>query len=336
MAATLIADFFILKIMENKEQNRDFKGVWIPKEIWLNHDLNPAEKCLLAEIDSLDNSEEKGCFASNEYLGKFIGISEGSCANLISSLKKRQHLVQVFFDGRNRGLRLNKNMKSKKEISQNNESRVNKNMKAEPINPLKQDSQNNEHSNTSINTYKNTIIDGEETPPTNESDLINLSNKEWKIGFDDDVPFSGDGMVDFLKWQMEKEKPEIENKANNLPLEEKKEIRKKVAAKKEKKEKPQLKTMIECYPDEESFVNAWGLRFGAKYPKVDASKGYNRILLYCETKDKLYADYVRVLFVWYTGEDEAKRKSYEYDAPKKETNMETVIRLQQGAGPELW
>ena len=36
-------------------QKRDFKGVWIPKEIWLSTDLKVMEKLILVEIDSLDN-----------------------------------------------------------------------------------------------------------------------------------------------------------------------------------------------------------------------------------------------------------------------------------------
>ena len=91
--------------MENKE--RDFKGVWIKKEIWLNTNLTLIEKVLIVEIDSLDNSE-RGCFASNEYLAKFVNLSEGRVANIISDLKKRDFLIQLFFDGRNRGLRISK------------------------------------------------------------------------------------------------------------------------------------------------------------------------------------------------------------------------------------
>jgi hypothetical protein len=41
-------------------ENRKFKGVWIPKDLWLDKDLSMHEKCLLIEIDSLDN-DEKGC-----------------------------------------------------------------------------------------------------------------------------------------------------------------------------------------------------------------------------------------------------------------------------------
>ncbi len=108
------------------KENRDFKGVWIPKEIWLNTDLSIIEKVLLVEIDSLDNSD-RGCFASNEYLAKFVQLSEGRVANIISDLKKRKFIIQVFFDGRNRGLRISKS-----------ESSFNENVKAESTKTGKQ------------------------------------------------------------------------------------------------------------------------------------------------------------------------------------------------------
>lgn len=40
---------------------RDFKGVWIPKEVWLDTRLNALDKVILTEIDSLDNGE-RGCY----------------------------------------------------------------------------------------------------------------------------------------------------------------------------------------------------------------------------------------------------------------------------------
>ena len=49
--------------------NRDFKGIWIPKEIWVNEDLSAIEKIIYAEICSLDT--EKHCVAGNEYLADF-------------------------------------------------------------------------------------------------------------------------------------------------------------------------------------------------------------------------------------------------------------------------
>lgn len=77
---------------------RDFKGVWIPKEIWLSEDLSLMEKVLFTEIQSLDN--EKGCFASNRYLGKFFGISERQIRTYISSLQKKG-FIKVTIRNRN-------------------------------------------------------------------------------------------------------------------------------------------------------------------------------------------------------------------------------------------
>ena len=68
-------------------ESRGFKGIWIPKEIWQCTDLSPLEKCLLAEINSLDKG--KGCRASNKYLAKFCQISESRLANMLTELRKK-------------------------------------------------------------------------------------------------------------------------------------------------------------------------------------------------------------------------------------------------------
>ena len=67
---------------------RVFKGVWIPKEIWLNENLSIQEKVFIAEIDSLDNDE--GCFASNDYFSKFFKLSKNRCSEIIKSLEKKK------------------------------------------------------------------------------------------------------------------------------------------------------------------------------------------------------------------------------------------------------
>ncbi len=66
---------------------RDFKGVWIPKEIWLSADLSLTEKALFVEIHSLDN--ERGCFASNQYFADFFGLSDRQIRTHIGTLKKK-------------------------------------------------------------------------------------------------------------------------------------------------------------------------------------------------------------------------------------------------------
>lgn len=69
---------------------RDFKGIWIPAEIWLAEDLTIMEKLFLVEINSLDN--EKGCFATNKHFSEFFGISKGRCSQIIKSLKEKGYI----------------------------------------------------------------------------------------------------------------------------------------------------------------------------------------------------------------------------------------------------
>ena len=70
---------------------RAFKGVWIPREIWLDTELGWSEKLLLVEIDSLDN--EQGCWASNEYFAEFFNLSKDRISKLISSLKNKGYVT---------------------------------------------------------------------------------------------------------------------------------------------------------------------------------------------------------------------------------------------------
>lgn len=82
---------------------RDFKGVWIPKEIYLNEDLNWTDKIILMEIDSLDN--ENHCFASNEYFSNLVGVSTINVSKSINKLIKLGYVEKVSFNGRERFLR---------------------------------------------------------------------------------------------------------------------------------------------------------------------------------------------------------------------------------------
>jgi len=82
--------------------HRDFKGIWIPKEIWLDTKLSYFEKLLWAEIDSLDG--ENHCYASNEYFAKFFNAKEKTISEAISRLKKLGYVYLIGFDGRTRYL----------------------------------------------------------------------------------------------------------------------------------------------------------------------------------------------------------------------------------------
>jgi len=178
------------------KENRDFKGVWIPKEIWLNTDLSIIEKVLLVEIDSLDNSE-RGCFASNEYLAKFVQLSESRVAHIISDLKKNGYIIVVFTDGRNRGLKLHPQ-----------QSRFAKNSKAESLKTTKQSSQKQQHNNTVNNTINNTDYNSSQTQfDTQNKDEINNPFTRKKL---DDLNAKIEKEKEKSSAKKEKEKPDRE------------------------------------------------------------------------------------------------------------------------------
>ena len=73
--------------------NRDFKGVWIPKEIWIDKELTWMEKLLLVEINSLDNIE--GCYASNQYFADFFNLSTSRISEIVNSLVEKKYITST-------------------------------------------------------------------------------------------------------------------------------------------------------------------------------------------------------------------------------------------------
>lgn len=76
------------------KQERDFKGVWIPKDLWLSKDLSLQEKVFLVEIDSLDN--DNGCFASNKHFAEFFKLTKGRCSQIITSLEEKGYIKTTY------------------------------------------------------------------------------------------------------------------------------------------------------------------------------------------------------------------------------------------------
>ena len=77
------------------EEKRDFKGVWIPKKIWVADYLTVMEKLMLVEIDSLDNEED--CYASNKHFAEFFKLSNNRVSEIITSLKNKG-LISVQYE----------------------------------------------------------------------------------------------------------------------------------------------------------------------------------------------------------------------------------------------
>ena len=84
-------------MLDMEKPSRDFKGIWIPKDVWMSNEFSIMEKVLFVEIHSLDN--ERGCYASNRYFSEFFGVSERQIQNVIAALKGKG-FVKVFIKNR--------------------------------------------------------------------------------------------------------------------------------------------------------------------------------------------------------------------------------------------
>jgi hypothetical protein len=89
---------------ELRGQPRAFKGVWIPYQIWLDDTITWTEKCLLAEIDSLDDG--RGCRASAGHLARMMGSTAGSIRTMLSKLAARKYVSTDVSEGGLRKLKV--------------------------------------------------------------------------------------------------------------------------------------------------------------------------------------------------------------------------------------
>ena len=71
---------------------RDFKGAYIPKDIWCNPELSGDEKLMWGEIFSLDNNF--GCVASNEHFMEMFAFNNTrKPQRLIKALKDKGYIT---------------------------------------------------------------------------------------------------------------------------------------------------------------------------------------------------------------------------------------------------
>ena len=70
---------------------RQFKGIWIPADIWLDPDLTPTEKILLADIDSFTGNG-KTFYKSNDTLSLELHTSVSTIKRAIKTLSQRKYI----------------------------------------------------------------------------------------------------------------------------------------------------------------------------------------------------------------------------------------------------
>lgn len=81
---------------------REFKGVWIPAEIWLDERLSLTEKALLAEIDSFSGNG-KTFYKSNQTITDEYKVSRSTISRAVKNLRGLGY-IKVQSDGRYRHL----------------------------------------------------------------------------------------------------------------------------------------------------------------------------------------------------------------------------------------
>lgn len=86
-----------------KQYPHKIPGMWLPANVMFDDRLCWSDIILICEIDALD-VDDRGCWASDDYLGEFLGCAGGTIANKLTKLRAIEAITDI---GRNnqRGLR---------------------------------------------------------------------------------------------------------------------------------------------------------------------------------------------------------------------------------------
>lgn len=84
-------DFTVEELEQLDDTKRDFKGVWIPKELLFDENINKSQMAMITEINSLSVGD-LGCFASNAHFANFLGCKSPRASQLTSDLEKKRYI----------------------------------------------------------------------------------------------------------------------------------------------------------------------------------------------------------------------------------------------------
>lgn len=84
-------DFTVEELENIDDYKRDFKGVWIPRELLFEQGINKSQMALITEISSLSFGD-LGCFASNSHFANFLGCSSARASQLVSNLEEKSYI----------------------------------------------------------------------------------------------------------------------------------------------------------------------------------------------------------------------------------------------------
>ena len=172
---------------------REFKGVWIPSEIWLDARLTLVEKALYAEIDSFSGNG-KTFHKANETIQNEYGISRPTISKAIKKLSDLG-FIEATFDGRTRHLTVQADRKiftgSRKESFGQQE----KNLRAEGKN------------STSTNTVERTVENTSKKRETRPKDLGEVLESFKEVGADESEAMAFFDYYEANGWTQGRNKP---------------------------------------------------------------------------------------------------------------------------------
>lgn len=144
--------------------NREFKGVWIPSDLYLNDELSWTEKLVILEVDSFSRNGLP-CFISNEHLCNHIRCS---ASTIEKSLKRTEELGYIIrnhetINGHSRRiLRMNAVLNYEASPSKTTGS-TRKKLRSEPSKTTVETRKKVRHTNTSNSTSNNSMNEGKPT-----------------------------------------------------------------------------------------------------------------------------------------------------------------------------
>ena len=172
---------------------REFKGVWIPSEIWLDARLTLVEKALYAEIDSFSGNG-RTFHKSNETIQLEYGVSRPTISKAIKKLTDLG-FISAAFDGRMRHLTVQADRKILSGRGKESFGQTVKNLRAEGKN------------STSTNTIERTEENTSKKRGTRPKDLDEVLESFKEVGAEESEALAFFDYYEANGWTQGRNKP---------------------------------------------------------------------------------------------------------------------------------
>lgn len=84
---------------EGEKMEKEFKGLWVSREVLENENLSPFDKLILAEIERI--SDNNGCVAPNVHFSEIFGMLNSRSSQAIKNLEKKGVIKIEYFTAPN-------------------------------------------------------------------------------------------------------------------------------------------------------------------------------------------------------------------------------------------